>query len=93
MPHCLTKKEPKWCWSQAIFDGLKCVMMEEPVLWLLDNTTLFELQTNAFNLAINKVLIQEGHPVAYESQKLSESNQHYTTQVKEITTVIHCLRM
>lgn len=93
MPHCLTKKEPKWCWSQAIFDGLKCVMMEELVLWLLDNTTLFELQTNAFNLAINKVLIQEGHPVAYESQKLSESNQHYTTQVKEITTVIHCLRM
>jgi hypothetical protein len=33
------------------------------------------------------VLMQEGHPIAYESCKLNEAEQHYTIQEKTFSTV------
>ena len=37
--------------------------------------------------------MQEGHPVAYESQKLIDTERLYTVQEKEITVVVHSLRV
>jgi len=37
------------------------------------------------------VLVQEGHPVAFESRKLNEAEQRYSTHEKEMTAVVHCL--
>lgn len=36
--------------------------------------------------------MQGHHPNAYESHKLSQTEQRYTVQEKEMTAVIHCLR-
>ncbi|KAK3037410.1 hypothetical protein RJ639_030172 [Escallonia herrerae] len=46
---------------------------------------------NASNFAIGGVLIQEGHPIAFESRKLNDTEWRYTVQEKKMT-VVHCLR-
>lgn len=50
-------------------------MTEEPVLRLPDYTVPFEVHTEASDYAIRRVLVQEGHPVAYESRKLNETER------------------
>ena len=67
-------------------------MMKDPVLALSDIGKPFEVQTDAFDFAIGGVLLQCGHPIAFENRKLSETERRYTTQEKELLTVIHCLR-
>ncbi|KAE8692579.1 hypothetical protein F3Y22_tig00110831pilonHSYRG00022 [Hibiscus syriacus] len=74
------------------FEELKLAMISEPVLVLPDHTKSFEVFTDASDVAIGGVLMQEGHPVAYESRKLNETERRYTVHEKEMTAVVHCLR-
>ncbi|KAJ4970329.1 hypothetical protein NE237_003428 [Protea cynaroides] len=53
---------------------------------------LEELRRNLKELLDAGVLMQDGHPIAYESRKLNETERRYTVQEKEMTTVVHCLR-
>ena len=72
----LLKKNNGWVWSencQRAFDELKRSMSSDPVLALPDVSKPFEVQTDASNFALGGVLLQEGHPVAYESRKLSDA--------------------
>lgn len=36
--------------------------------------------------------MQDGHPIAYESRKLNDTERRYAVQEKEMTAVVHCLR-
>ena len=63
----------------------------EPVLRLLDLEFLFEVHTDTSDRALGGVLVQKGHPVAFESRKLDEVEQRYNAHEKEMTAVIHCL--
>lgn len=92
----LLKKNKAWTWDdkcQAAFEELKMAVMEEPVLRLPDVTEPFELHTDASDYAIGGVLMQEGHPIAFESRKLNDAEKKYTVQEKEMTAVVHCLRV
>ncbi|XP_042974786.1 uncharacterized protein LOC122306425 [Carya illinoinensis] len=74
----LLKKNRTWEWSlrcQEAFDDLKTANTEEPVLALPDCTKPFEVQSDASDFAIWGVLMQEGHPIAYESRKLNETER------------------
>ena len=67
------KKERKWEWDaecQAAFQKLKDTIISEPVLRLPDLELSFEVHTDASDMALGGVLVQEGHPVAFESRKL-----------------------
>ncbi|KAK3027685.1 hypothetical protein RJ639_041395 [Escallonia herrerae] len=84
----LLKKGKAWEWSkrcQTAFEGLKEGVTEELVLALSDHTKVFELQTDASDFAIGGVLMQEGHPIAFESHKLNDTERRYTVQEKEMT--------
>ena len=69
----LLKKERKWEWDaecQATFQKLKDVTTSELILRLPNLELLFEVHTDASNKALGGVLVQEGHPIAFESRKL-----------------------
>ncbi|KAH9678960.1 Endonuclease [Citrus sinensis] len=92
----MLKKNRTLHWSeecQRAFEELKRAISEEPVLALPDHTKPFEVQTDASDFAIRGVLMQEGHPIAFESQKLNDTERRYTVQEKEMTAIIHCLRV
>ncbi|GJS48155.1 reverse transcriptase [Tanacetum coccineum] len=65
--------------------------MEEPVLRLPDVTMPFELHTDASDFAIGGVLMQDGHPIAFESQKLNETEKG-STRALLIRSIVqdHC---
>ncbi|KAK8586224.1 hypothetical protein V6N13_130745 [Hibiscus sabdariffa] len=92
----LLKKDKEWDWSrecQAAFEKLKEAMVSEPVLKLPDYAKPFEVHTDASDVAIGGVLMQEGHLIAFESRKLNETERRYTVQEKEMTAVVHYLRI
>ncbi|MCF8704065.1 hypothetical protein L3055_11050, partial [Corynebacterium sp. MC-02] len=91
----LLKKDKPWAWTpdcQDAFENLKAAMSKEPVLALPDFSRPFEVHTDASDFAIGGVLMQNRHPIAYESRKLNETERRYTVQEKEMTAIVHCLR-
>ncbi|CAL8989416.1 unnamed protein product [Prunus brigantina] len=91
----LLKKNRTWQWTpqcQHAFDELKKALMEEPVPRLPDLSKPFEVHTDASDFAIGGVLMQDGHPLAFESRKLNDTERRYTVQEKEMTAVVHCMR-
>ncbi|XP_054800138.1 uncharacterized protein LOC129304486 [Prosopis cineraria] len=91
----LLKKNKSWQWSQDCqdaFEKLKQMVVQEPVMSLPDYSKPFEVHTDASDFAIGGVLMQERHPIAYESRKLNDTERHYTVQEKEMFAIIHCLR-
>ncbi|XP_022888965.1 uncharacterized protein LOC111404384 [Olea europaea var. sylvestris] len=48
--------------------------------------------SSQYQTAFDRVLMQEGHPVAYESRKLNQTERRYSAHEKELLTVVHCLR-
>ncbi|XP_062021178.1 uncharacterized protein LOC133737687 [Rosa rugosa] len=77
----LLKKGVTWDWSsdcEKAFQDLKKAVMEDLVLALPDLNQPFEVQTDASDFALGGVLLQWGHPVAYESHKLLEAERKYT---------------
>ena len=63
------------------------------MLSLPDPSMPFEMHTDASEFAIGGVLMQEEHPIAYESRKLNDTERRYTVQEKEMTAVVHCLHV
>ena len=63
------------------------------MLRLLDFELPFEVHTNASDRALGGVLVQEGHPIAFESKKLKEVEQRYSAHEKEMIAVVHCLEI
>ncbi|KAG8369571.1 hypothetical protein BUALT_Bualt14G0027200 [Buddleja alternifolia] len=90
----LLKKDQKWEWTvkcQSAFDLLKQAVSWEPVLKFPEFDKPFEVQTDASDRAIGGVLVQDKHPIAFESRKLKDAEMRYSTHEKEMTGVIHCL--
>jgi hypothetical protein len=64
----LTKKSHPWVWTgrgQDAFELLKQKLIEAPLLRTLDERLPYEVVTDASDLGLSGVLLQEGHPVAF----------------------------
>ena len=76
----LLKKGNKWRWTsrcQDSFDNLKNAMMEGPILGIADVTKPFKVKMDASDFTLGGILLQEGHPIAYERRKLNETERRY----------------
>ena len=74
------KKNKSWVWSedcQREFECLKAAVTKELVLTLPDISNSFKIHTDASEFAIVGVLIQDIHPISFESRKLNETERRY----------------
>lgn len=76
----LLKKEHDVTWTeptQDAFDKLKKTLIKELVLKLSNHSKKFEIYTDVPNFTIWGMLMQDGHPIAYENGKLKNPEHRY----------------
>nr|AAX96591.1 retrotransposon protein, putative, Ty3-gypsy sub-class [Oryza sativa Japonica Group]ABA93201.1 retrotransposon protein, putative, Ty3-gypsy subclass [Oryza sativa Japonica Group] len=84
--NALTKKGVPFTWGTSqenAFHMLKDKLTHAPLLQLPDFNKTFELECDASGIGLGGVLLQEGKPVAYFSEKLSGPVLNYSTYDKE----------
>jgi hypothetical protein len=93
--HELTKKGVLFDWrdsQEEAFNTLKDKLTHAPLLQLPDFDKIFELECDASGIGLGAVLLQEGKPVAYFSEKLSGARQRYSTYDKELYALVRTLQ-
>jgi hypothetical protein len=90
----LMKKGVPFYWGAAqehSFNTFIDMLTHAPLLQLPDFGKTFELECDASGIRIGGVLLQEGKPIAYFSEKLSGPLPNYSTYDKELYALIHVL--
>ena len=93
MTDCLRKGT--FAWTDAVsksFQEIKDKMTKAPVLRLPDFSKSFEVACDASGLGIGGVLNQEGHPIAYFSEKLKDAQLRYSNYNRKFYAVVQTLR-
>ena len=76
----LTKKGVEFVWGksqEAAFQELKTCLTSAPLLALPDFNKSFEVECDASGIGIGGVLMQEGKPIAYFSEKFGGAQLNY----------------
>ena len=90
----LTKKGVAFQWGdpqEKAFQELKRRLSEAPLLVLPDFTKTFEVECDASGIGIGGVLMQNGQPVAYFSEKLGGAQLNYSVYDKELYALVRAL--
>ncbi|GJP84908.1 hypothetical protein CLOP_g14952, partial [Closterium sp. NIES-67] len=96
----LLKKDTFYEWGgeqQAAFDQLKLFLTTPLALHIADPHRPFELITDASDLAVGAVLLQDFgkglQPIAYESRKLNPAERNYPVHDKELLAIVHAFKV
>lgn len=94
----LLKKECDYIWGEKqteAFEGLKQALITAPVLKLPDwqSDSPFEITCDASYMGISGMLVQDQHPVAFESRKLNSAEKNYSPTELEMLAVVHCIKI
>jgi hypothetical protein len=90
----LKKKAPmKWTDEmQKVIDKMRLLMAANALAAYPDHNMQFDIYTDASDFQLGACIIQEGKPVAYFLQKLTKSQQNYTTIEKEMLSTLQLLK-
>ena len=88
------KKNEKFVWGDAqecAIQMFKHQLTHVPLLALPCFDKMFEIECDASGMGIGVVLMQEGKPIAYFSEKLNGAVFNYSTYYKELYSLVHAL--
>jgi hypothetical protein len=87
----LLKKHTLFIWTpnhESAFNALKTALCQSPVLALPDFSKPFSIETDASDLGVGAVLMQEGHPLAFFSKALGPKTRGLSTYEKEYMAIL-----
>ena len=91
----LTSKNVPFKWTeveQKAFDTMKRIMARETLLAYPDFNKEFHIYTDASNIQLGAVIVQEGRPVAFFSRKLTPAQTRYTVTERELLSIVEVLK-
>ena len=95
----LTRKDVPFVWDagcQQALDDVKGALTNAPVLALPQmgpGAHRSEVVTDASGIGLGGCLIQDGHPIAYESRTMIPAERNYATGEQELLAVVHCCKV
>jgi len=88
-----TKGPFKWTHEQQdAFEELKKTIASETMLFFPDYTKPFDLYTDASDVQLGAVLMQENRPIAFFSRKLTSYQRNYGVGQKEMLCIVEALK-
>ena len=79
--------------TEASFQELKMRLTSALVLTLPSGSGGYTIFTNASNIGLGCVLIQDGKVVAYGSRQLKDHEKNYATHDLELAAIVFALKM
>ena len=92
----LTKKNAPYVWTdqcEASFQELKKRLTSALVLTLPSRSGSYTIFTDASNIGLGCVLMQDGKVVAYGSRQLKDHEKNYATHDVELAAVVFAFKM
>ena len=90
-----SQKSGNVAWSaecQQAFDTIKAILSSDMLLHYPDHNKPFHVYTDARDLQLGTVIVQDERPVAFYSRKLNAVQRNYTTMEKELLSVVETLK-
>ncbi len=78
---------------QQAFDKMRLLMAADALAAYPNHNKRFDVYTDASDFQLGTCIIQEGRPIAYFLQKLTKSQQNYTTMEKEMLSIVATLKV
>ena len=78
--------------QQQAFLTMKAMIAADAMAYYPDLNKPFEIYTDGSDCQMGAAIIQDGHPIAYWSKKLTDSQRGYNTTEKELLAVVMCVR-
>ncbi|XP_062099393.1 transposon Ty3-I Gag-Pol polyprotein isoform X1 [Humulus lupulus] len=77
--------------AEIAFRQLKSAMTKTPVLILPDFSKIFIIESDASNVGIGAVLMQENHPIAFFSKKLGPKFVGASAYLRELSAIVEAV--
>lgn len=78
--------------TEAAFEDLKIRLTTTPVLVYPDFTLPFVIETNACGVGVGAILLQNEHPIAFYSKKLSPLREKAASYAKELWAITDAIQ-
>ena len=88
----LMHKDVEWCWGDAqekAWSDVKNLIASAPVLAYNKSTEALEVQCDSSQSGLGAALMQNGHPIAYASRALTETESCHAHIEKEMLAIVY----